>query len=220
MLLKIDFHVHTDASKDCGSAVEHVVKTAVRKGLDGIAITDHNTTENNKMARELGRKHGLVVISGEEVRTKKGDVLVFGLKKTLPKDADIDEILRLAKKQRALVFAAHPHALLFHYPSSMKGAMKAHEFDGVEVFNSRTYFFNHKGMEYAKKKNLVMVAGSDAHSLSEIGNAYTVLKVKEKSEAAVLEALRKKKVVSFSLKRTKPPAILKWYFKRAAFLLF
>ena len=42
--LKIDLHVHTEYS-DSKGRLEDVVRTALRKGLDGIAITDHNTCE-------------------------------------------------------------------------------------------------------------------------------------------------------------------------------
>ncbi len=217
MLLKIDFHVHTNASKDGLDDVGNIVCMALKRGLDGIAITDHNTMENVDRAIELGRKCGLLIIRGEEVKTKEGDVLVFGLRKSIPKDLTLERTIQLARKQKALVFAAHPYALIFHSLSSMGNALHHHKLDGVEVFNSRTYIRNWKSLNTALKYGWCMIAGSDAHSASEVGNAYTLVYAGEKSESAVLEALRNSRT-SFEGKRTPLHMILKWYFKRVSLI--
>ena len=65
-MLKIDMHVHTWYS-DSTASVDAVLEVAQRKGLDGIAITDHNTLRGAYEA--LKRRDSLVVIPGEEVKT-------------------------------------------------------------------------------------------------------------------------------------------------------
>ena len=42
MLLKIGLHLHSNHS-DGTSRVEEILETTIGRGLDGIAITDHNT---------------------------------------------------------------------------------------------------------------------------------------------------------------------------------
>lgn len=213
MKLRIDFHVHTNASKDGLDDARSILNAARKKGLDGIAITDHNTMESIDDAVKMGKRMGVVIIRGEEVRTKSGDVLVFGLKKPIPKGLSLKRSIELAKKQCALVFAAHPYAKLFHILSSMGDEARKHEFDGIEAFNSRTYMENWKGIKLALEKGICMIAGSDAHSAVEVGTAYTVVYANGKSEAEVLHALKKNRV-KLQMRRTPPHLIARWYLKR------
>ena len=213
MLLKIDFHVHTDASKDGLDDVASVIRAAVRKSLDGLPTTDHNTMANVLTAEKLGRKNNLLVIKGEELRTKEGDVLIFGLHKPLPRGLSLNRAIILAKKQNAMVFVAHPYALMFHPLSSMGNTLLKYDVDGVEVFNSRTYIRNCKAMEIALKNDLCVIAGSDAHSADEIGNAYTLVDAETKSEQSVLHALQNHRT-TITLNRTPVHKILRWYIKR------
>ena len=45
MALKIDLHSHSYFSGDGVSSLESMIASARRKGLDGFAITDHNTCD-------------------------------------------------------------------------------------------------------------------------------------------------------------------------------
>lgn len=68
---RVDLHVHTVLSP-CGSlemSPVNVVNAALNAQLDLIAITDHNSTKQSKIVRDLGQKHGLKVLCGAEVNT-------------------------------------------------------------------------------------------------------------------------------------------------------
>ncbi|HLO57398.1 MAG TPA: PHP domain-containing protein [Bacteroidales bacterium] len=70
---KADLHIHTVLSP-CGGldmSPVSIIKQAVLKGLDFIAITDHNSTRHCRLAQEIGRKHGITVLAGAEVNTKE-----------------------------------------------------------------------------------------------------------------------------------------------------
>lgn len=36
--MRFDLHIHSNHSSDCGLSVDDILKTAVKNGLDGIAI--------------------------------------------------------------------------------------------------------------------------------------------------------------------------------------
>lgn len=73
MLLKTDFHIHS-ALSPCGDedmTPNNIINMAIIKGLDAIAITDHNSAENAAVLMEVGKTLGLVVIPGMELQTKE-----------------------------------------------------------------------------------------------------------------------------------------------------
>ena len=70
---KADLHIHTCLSP-CGDlemSPRNIIQTAKEKGLDIIAITDHNSTRNVKTCMELGKKNNLFVIGGCEINTQE-----------------------------------------------------------------------------------------------------------------------------------------------------
>ena len=73
MGVKADLHIHTCLSPcgDLDMSPRKIVQTAMEKGLDMIAITDHNSTRNVRTCVEIGKKSGLFVIPGCEVNTQE-----------------------------------------------------------------------------------------------------------------------------------------------------
>jgi 3',5'-nucleoside bisphosphate phosphatase len=68
---KADLHIHSVLSP-CGSlemSPENIVKSAIKAGLDIIALTDHNSTRQVSVIKKLGKENGLFVIGGVEVNT-------------------------------------------------------------------------------------------------------------------------------------------------------
>ncbi|SKA83715.1 hypothetical protein SAMN05443428_105151 [Caloramator quimbayensis] len=73
MHIYIDFHIHT-ALSPCGDSdmtPNNIVNMAKLKGLDAIAITDHNSCENAKSCIEAGKTAGILVIPGMEIQTRE-----------------------------------------------------------------------------------------------------------------------------------------------------
>ena len=72
-VFKADLHIHTCLSP-CGDlemSPRNIVHRAVEKGLDIIAITDHNTTRNVRACIEIGRENNLLVIGGCEINSRE-----------------------------------------------------------------------------------------------------------------------------------------------------
>lgn len=168
--MRIDLHTHTRASPDCLSDPADVVATARRRGLDRIAITDHNEIEGAFRCRDLDP---LRVIVGEEVKTAEGiDLIGLFLRAKIPAGMSALETAAAIHEQGGRVYVPHPFA-------RGKGAGPelleelASWVDLVEVFNARIHRpeLNRRAEEWARERGLPGGAGSDAHTLREIGRA-------------------------------------------------
>jgi predicted metal-dependent phosphoesterase TrpH len=197
--MKIDFHTHTHYSDDCIFSPETIIKSALKKGLDGIAITDHNTIAGWPSAISAAKKLGAVLILGEEIKIKKrgitvGEILGYFLTQRVnPRGKTAEQVIEEIKKQGGLAIIAHP----FNWKRPFKELEKYKNLaDGVESFNSRTQSkrINKKTLEFIQKNNLAMTAGSDCHSPFEAGLAYVEADAKTPEEFKELILKRKVKV--------------------------
>jgi hypothetical protein len=77
---RADLHVHTCLSPcaELDMTPRQIVDAAKGKGLDILAITDHNSAENTEAARRAASGSGLVVLSGMEI-TSSEEVHVLAL---------------------------------------------------------------------------------------------------------------------------------------------
>src|SRR3990167_1868027 len=66
-MLKYDLHMHTCYSKCSNLRPEILLKTAKERGLNGIAVTDHNTIEGALRIKNLNKDKNFEVIIGEEI---------------------------------------------------------------------------------------------------------------------------------------------------------
>jgi len=70
---RADFHIHSLLSP-CGDlemSPANIVAEAIRKELKVIGITDHNSTRQSQLVKQLGDEQGLLVLCGAEVTTKE-----------------------------------------------------------------------------------------------------------------------------------------------------
>ena len=94
MKFAVDLHVHT-ALSPCGDddmTPNNIVNMALLKGLDLIAITDHNSCANVEAVMEAGRNKGLMVVPGIEVQSKE-EVHLICLFKKLEKALEFGELI-------------------------------------------------------------------------------------------------------------------------------
>ncbi len=191
LMLRFDLHVHTNYSKDGQSTVEEILKAAREKGLDGVAITDHDTTAGAKYALEICDRvaPGLLVIPGEEVSTRSGHLIVLGIINDIPRGMTVSETIKAGHDLGGTVIVPHPYNTLRHGISIPKGA------DAVEAYNSRFIFgvHNHIAKTRSKGLGLPTVAGSDAHTATFVGTAVTIVETDDKCVAGVLRAIREGK---------------------------
>lgn len=77
---KADLHIHTCLSPcaELDMTPSFIVKTALEKGLDIIAITDHNSAENIPAAKKSAGESGLTVLAGMEITSsEEAHILAF-----------------------------------------------------------------------------------------------------------------------------------------------
>lgn len=169
--LKMDLHVHTCYSYDARTSLREVVVYAKKRGLDGVAITDHDSVEG---ALELAQKSNLLIVPGVEITTQRGHVLALNVTTPIPPGLSPFETIQRIHEVGGIAVAAHPAAV---YKGGLRRQIVS-SFDAIEVINSATFPFflsTYLGRRLAVRFNLPQTAGSDAHHASEIGFAYTLI---------------------------------------------
>jgi len=167
-----DLHLHTSWSHDCAVEVEEVLDRAEEQGLGAIAVTDHNAIGGALEAVELARDGNLVVIPGEEVKTDgQGEVIGLFLSREIPKGLSFAETVAAIKGQGGIVYLPHPFDRMHAIPDPATIHKHLADIDVFEVYNARLLFegYNHEALRFARKYNLIMGAGSDAHVLQGLG---------------------------------------------------
>lgn len=167
---QIDLHMHTSASADCRSDPADVVGRARDIGLDRIAITDHDEIRGAFAAHEIDPE---LVIVGEEVRTSEGlDLIGLWLTGHIPPGGTFRETAAAIRAQGGVVYVPHPFDPRRGTDEAFLGTV-ADCIDAVEGFNARihTASRNEQAVAWAERHDLPVGAGSDAHTLAEIGRA-------------------------------------------------
>jgi predicted metal-dependent phosphoesterase TrpH len=191
-MLKIDLHLHSQYSEDASGSAKELIKSLKKKGLQGMAITDHNTIQGGLKALSVAPKD-FIVIPGVEISTKEGHIIALNVKeniqKHLPVQQTIEEILE--KGGTPLV----PH--LFRKMSGIKKEnlkIIKDSISAIEVFNSCSLpKSNLLTAQIAKEFDLGGTGGSDAHDPMYAGYAYTLVDTTDFSVDAVLDQIKKKK---------------------------
>ncbi len=189
--MKLDLHVHSHYSPDSKSTVEAIVKQAHAVGLNGLAITDHNTTDAFFEAQDVVQDLGLdlTVISGVEVSTQEGHLIALGVETPPRPQMSFNVTVDRVHKNGGIAVAPHPYKLFRNGVGSLKGR----RLDAVEVFNSRSLigFANYFAARSAAHLHLGVTGGSDAHSVEIVGVAYTDVDVEgDASSHDVLNAIK------------------------------
>lgn len=193
--VKIDLHIHTCYSHDALTTPKEIIYFAKARGLDGVAITDHDTLKGYfKLANE---KHDFLVIPGVEVTTQQGHIIALNVTQLIPHGLSVQETIERIHNAGGIAIASHISGL-------KKGAIKASfsNFDAIEVINSSAFpltFSKWWNAKVAKAYNLPWTAGSDAHSALLLGSAYTVVNEAESIDD-VVEFIKKGETKVFSKK--------------------
>jgi predicted metal-dependent phosphoesterase TrpH len=173
--MRLDLHIHSHFSPDSKMSVEDIIRRAHEVGLDGIAITDHNSLESFFAASQLVDDLGieLTIVPGAEISTSEGHLITLGITRLAPSGLSALETIEHAHDNGGIAIAPHPFALFRQGIRNLQGK----QLDAIEVFNSRNSFgfSNYLATRSAAKLNLGVTGGSDAHKLETIGRGYTEL---------------------------------------------
>jgi predicted metal-dependent phosphoesterase TrpH len=193
----MDLHCHTSASFDSLSDPVKVARAAAARGLTHLIVSDHETTTGAFKARD-GAPDGLTVIVGQEIRTADGDLIGAFLEQPVPPGLPATDAIAAVRDQGGLVGIPHPFdrfrgSLL----KDQRMAALAPLVDWVEVHNARLIGSgNERAVAFAHEHGRPGVAVSDAHTITEVGVAYTILDGDPSTPAGLLVALPSAELVT------------------------
>ncbi len=171
--MKIDLHTHSHYSEDATTTLKELVRYARKRGLDGVALTDHDTVLG---ARRLSKQKRILAIPGVEIETSNGHLLALSVTEHVEPKHDLTETIESIRQLGGISVIAHPAVAiksgLGHKIASVSNL------DAVEVINSSAFPFfltTYQARRLAEKLRLPQTAGSDAHHPNEIGKAYTLI---------------------------------------------
>ena len=171
-MLKADLHIHTRYSLDCDTPLEEIVSRCEEIGINCIAIADHGTIEGALKMRSIAP---FPVIVAEEILTQHGEIMGMFLEESIPSGLSVEETISRIRAQGGLVNIPHPFSTFRASALDTEILEKLIEqIDLIEVFNARSILQRSsvKAQIFAQKYSIPAGAGSDAHTLSEIGHGY------------------------------------------------
>lgn len=188
-LVRLDMHSHTRRSFDCLSEPAEVLRAARQKGIDRLVITDHDAIDEALRLREAAPE---LVLVGEEVKTAEGfDVIGIFLEEPVPRGTPAREACERIREQGGVVYVPHPFDVRRSGAGEALLEPLADIIDVVEVHNSRCLrrSLNERALRWAQAHGKLCGAGSDAHTLAEIGNGWVDLPPFEPCRDSFLRAL-------------------------------
>lgn len=170
-MLKADLHVHSCYSIDCGTPLDRIVARCLQLGINCVAIADHHSITGALKMQEIAPFR---VIVAEEIRTPLGELMGLFLTEEIPRGLSAEETIARIKDQGGLVNIPHPFGHLPLRNNKLLTEEILSQVDLIEVFNSRVPFRSAfaRASRLASKYGLPASAGSDAHTVPEIGRAY------------------------------------------------
>jgi hypothetical protein len=175
-MLTVELHAHTCYSRDCLTSPERFIAECRRKGLDRVAVTDHNTTAGAFKLKPMAPD---LIIVGEEIKTADaGEIIAYFLTEEVPANSPVREAIARVRAQGGVVGVSHPADRLRKEAMGLdRLAPIVDRVDMLEVFNARCLLAsdNAAARDFARRHDKLAFAGSDAHTLVELGQATVTL---------------------------------------------
>jgi predicted metal-dependent phosphoesterase TrpH len=190
----IDLHCHTSASFDSLANPMAVARAAAARGLTHLAITDHDCIDAALRVHDIAPA-GLKIIVGEEVKTTDGDLIAVFLREAVRPGLSAVETISAIREQGGLVGVPHPFDRTRGY--GRKSGARLEEIAGlvdwIEAYNARVVggSANERAALFALERGLPALAGSDSHTVIEVGVAYNVVQGDPGTPSGLLAALQR-----------------------------
>jgi predicted metal-dependent phosphoesterase TrpH len=195
MALRFDIHVHTNRYSPC-SRIDpaKLIGRAVKAGLDGVVITEHEHQWDDAELTALVDASGVpgfVLLAGFEYTSVQGDLLVYGLapdqvalfEPGWSPEMAVDQATRLG----GVCIAAHPTRTGLGFDERIYGLPLA----GIEVSSVNLQPHEQRlAMQVAENAQIPPAASSDAHLLSQVGRYAMVFDEVIRSMPGLHDALK------------------------------
>ncbi|MCW3975281.1 MAG: PHP domain-containing protein [Candidatus Bathyarchaeota archaeon] len=179
---KLDIHVHTTNSSDSCINLETIPEILDKKGLDGLAITDHDKITKYDIKEKI-------VLQGAEISTINGHLIALNIKKNINSGMSMGRTINEVHSQGGIAIIAHP----YNFPQNCNLKKLDIRPDGIEVLNARVMFCNIStslSKRMAVKLSIPMTGGSDSHIPDTVGDSYTIVEAESDSIDDIIDAFR------------------------------
>lgn len=190
----LEMHSHTSMHSPC-SVVDPVtlVNLVSKRGLNGIVLTEHHylwqVEELEWLRKKTGVKKDFLILSGQEVGTDKGHVLVYGADRTIDEIFTLEE-LRATFPGAALVWA---HPFRWHGCPSDED-LTSPLFDGIEVLNSnQSVSENALSLDSWKRLSFNAIGGSDTHSKDQAATFPTIFEKRLETMEEIIQEIKERR---------------------------
>jgi len=191
-MIKLDLHIHSGYSVDGTGSPMDIIENLKKRGLHGMAITDHNTLEGSLKALKIAPKD-FIVIPGIEISTLDGHMIALNVLENIERELSIEETVEKIIDLGGIPIVPH----LYRNMSGIKKEKlkKIHtKISAIEVFNSCSVpYTNLKTIKVAKQFNLGGTGGSDSHEPAYVGFGYTVVNSTNFNKDSILSEINRKK---------------------------
>jgi predicted metal-dependent phosphoesterase TrpH len=191
-MLKLDLHVHSCYSDDASGTPEELIKSLKKQGLQGMALTDHNTLDGSLKAYK-NKPKDFIVIPSMEISTKDGHLLALNVLKPIQRDRTVEETVDAILDAGGIPIVPH----LFRLLSGIKEEKLKGIHDklcALEVFNGCSVpSSNLKTAQVASQYHLGGTGGSDSHDPLYAGYSYTTVNTTDLRLDTILSEIQKKK---------------------------
>jgi hypothetical protein len=161
--------------------VREVLESAVRAGLDVIAVTDHNEIQGSLEAREICSGYEVEAIPGVEVSTREGHLVALFVEQNIPRGMSAIDTLLQIREMGGLGIVPHPqqpvpNSITLHsIRKALEHPLARETLLGIEVCNMNPSHspYNRHSQQIADGLPLAHIASSDAHMASMIGAGVT-----------------------------------------------
>ena len=194
-ILTADFHVHSFPG-DGGLPPWDIAVEARRRGLDVIALTNHNSTRSWRLMQRLApNPAGVIVLPGFELTSAGYHMAAVGVETPITWRQLPAAAAAAVQAQGGIAIAAHPLA-----PRRTRWNDQAIDaLDGIEAASSGDLVadlaaFTRHAM--TRRPSLAAIGASDFHYFAPLGMCRTFVFVTERTAAGVLDALRRGRTVA------------------------
>jgi|HubBroStandDraft_3_1064219.scaffolds.fasta_scaffold50803_2 predicted metal-dependent phosphoesterase TrpH len=189
---RLDLHLHSTYSPDSRLPLQTAVERLGTEGLQGFALTDHNTVAGHAALRSLSEKYPqYTFIPGIEVSTYEGHLLVFGVAEVPPLHRPVEETVEWVEAHGGVAVPAHLARHAHGIGRRVASRLKVPALETVNGHNSEVA--NARAATLAASRTLGETGGSDAHDASGVGRGYTLFPEEVETVDQMLEELRRRR---------------------------
>lgn len=189
--MRCDFHCHTFYSHDSVVSPKEMVEGAIKRGINCLAITDHDEIKGALEALDYARGKPILIIPGIEIKSKAGDILALNVKEKIPSRLSARETIWRIKKLGGFVVIPHPFGFLCSFKENLEKLKE--EIDAIEVVNGLIFGTgNKKALSFVQKHSFPFTVGGDAHSPEFLGRVWLEIEEKDFSVEKIFEKIKKR----------------------------